>query len=64
MDLTITKYGDYEVTLANGAKLRINEARSGRLEVRALEGHLAIHPQSSNALEIAAVDWDGKEVGQ
>lgn len=61
MDLTLTQYGDYEVTLGNGAVLRLKEARAGRLEIRAREGGLVIHPRSANLVEVGAVDWDGVE---
>lgn len=62
MDVVITKYGHHEVTLSNGAVLRLKEARAGRLEVLAIEGALAVHPRSANVVEIAAVDFDGMEV--
>lgn len=63
LEVHITQYGTWDVTTSTGAHYRLNE-RDGRLEVRVQDGGVAVHPRGANAVEIAAVDWDGREVGQ
>lgn len=62
MEIIINGYGSWDVTTSTGAMFRLND-RNGHLEVRA-DGLLAVYPRAANTLEVAAINWDGVEVGK
>lgn len=56
LEVQINQSGAWTVVTSSGARFRLAD-REGHLGITALEGVLAIHPVSGNAVNMEARDW-------